>query len=158
MEELAVKTCESCGGQFEPNRMDPPMCAGCWYSGRWLERCMAGVIEVLTAATETRWEAQHTGGGCFWLNTSNDWDRPPKNGGDGTDPWLLCVSANDGPLGGDSDVAEVEAMGNWCVFISRPWDQAEHDEYEIIIQGDVATEALPLVVRDTWPKFVEMAA
>lgn len=135
-----TKSCTVCHNDHDDK---PEICRGCWYSGAMLAENMAPVIKVLEAATGSRWYAEHTGGGCFWLRT---WVHHPfayPKDEDETEPYIVITAWGD-VLSGDS--TPEEARDQWLVgTYPTGWaGQGEDGEYF----EDVADERLPMLVRE----------
>lgn len=144
--------CVCCDHDFVPEQAQS-MCRGCWYSGAFLESKMAGVIEVLEYATGSPWEAEHTGGGCFWLIThldhgpdGHDWGEACWDGSGRLEHCrVLIATSPDGPLAGDDTVADLDTHEGWMI---GAYDRAIDDNLE---DGEYSepllTEEVPMVAR-----------
>lgn len=119
----------------------PAVCRGCWYGGALLAHNMRPVIAVLEAATGTKWHAEHTGGGCFWLRSYRDTDA--ADGDDDTAPYLV-ITAHGDVLSGD-DTPE-QCRNAWTVGTYPTGWAGQGEDGQFL--DPVADETLPVIVRD----------
>lgn len=137
--------CEFCSADCDVQTIDPSgkfpptwCCSTCWYTGRLLERNLAGAIMVLDEAAKragvhARWRGVGTGGGCFALELclgANEEDGPPR----------LWLTQSEDTLTGDHTIAELDESG-WWLGAYRSDDEGWH-------QDPLTTEEVPMLVGE----------